>query len=44
MRRAQADYLPEVVARGTAGENWLTELSNDELKRLLTLDRKEALA
>lgn len=27
-----------------AGENWLTELSNDELKRLLTLDRKEALA
>lgn len=27
-----------------AGENWLTELSNDDLKRLLTLDRKEALA
>jgi len=27
-----------------AGENWITELSNDELKRLLTLDRKEALA
>jgi SNF2 family DNA or RNA helicase len=27
-----------------AGENWLTELSNDELKRLLTLDRQEALA
>jgi hypothetical protein len=27
-----------------AGETWLTELSNDELKRLLTLDRKEALA
>ena len=27
-----------------AGEGWLTELSNDELKRLLTLDRKEALA
>jgi SNF2 family DNA or RNA helicase len=27
-----------------AGENWLTELSNDELKRLLMLDRKEALA
>ena len=27
-----------------AGENWLTELDNDELKRLLTLDRKEALA
>ena len=27
-----------------AGENWLTELSNDELKRLLTLDRKEAMA
>jgi SNF2 family DNA or RNA helicase len=26
-----------------AGENWLTELSNDELKRLLILDRKEAL-
>ena len=23
MRRAQADYLPEVVARGTAGESWL---------------------
>jgi hypothetical protein len=27
-----------------AGENWITELDNDELKRLLTLDRKEALA
>ncbi len=27
-----------------AGENWLTELSNDELRRLLTLDRMEALA
>ncbi|MEO6597083.1 MAG: DEAD/DEAH box helicase [Planctomycetota bacterium] len=27
-----------------AGENWITELSNDELKRLLTLDRTEALA
>ncbi|MEO0478146.1 MAG: SNF2-related protein [Planctomycetota bacterium] len=27
-----------------AGENWLTELSNDELRRLLILDRKEALA
>ncbi len=27
-----------------AGENWITELSNDELKRLLTLDRQEALA
>ena len=27
-----------------AGENWITELSNEELKRLLTLDRKEALA
>ena len=27
-----------------AGENWLTELSNDDLKRLLTLDRKEAMA
>ncbi len=27
-----------------AGENWITELSNDELKRLLVLDRKEALA
>ncbi len=27
-----------------AGENWLTELSNDELKRLLVLDRQEALA
>src|SRR5262245_3753728 len=26
-----------------AGESWITELSNDELKRLLTLDRKEAL-
>ena len=23
MRRAQADYLPEVVARGTVGESWL---------------------
>ncbi|MEZ5966563.1 MAG: SNF2-related protein [Planctomycetota bacterium] len=27
-----------------AGESWLTELSNDELHRLLTLDRAEALA
>jgi hypothetical protein len=27
-----------------AGENWITELDNDELKRLLTLDRREALA
>ena len=27
-----------------AGENWLTELTNDELRRLLILDRKEALA
>ncbi len=27
-----------------AGENWLTELSNDDLKRLLMLDRKEAMA
>ena len=27
-----------------AGENWITELSNDDLKRLLTLDRKEAMA
>jgi len=27
-----------------AGENWLTELSNEELRRLLVLDRKEALA
>jgi superfamily II DNA or RNA helicase len=27
-----------------AGENWITELSNEELKRLLTLDRQEALA
>ncbi len=27
-----------------AGESWLTELDNDELKRLLTLDRQEALA
>ena len=27
-----------------AGENWLTELSNEELVRLLVLDRKEALA
>jgi len=26
-----------------AGENWITELSNEELKRLLTLDRKEAI-
>ena len=25
-----------------AGENWLTELSNEELRRLLILDRKEA--
>lgn len=27
-----------------AGENWITELNNDELRRLLTLDRQEALA
>ena len=27
-----------------AGEGWLTELSNEELKGLLLLDRKEALA
>ena len=27
-----------------AGEGWITELSNDDLKRLLTLDRKEAMA
>lgn len=27
-----------------AGESWITELSNDELRRLVTLDRKEALA
>jgi SNF2 family DNA or RNA helicase len=27
-----------------AGETWLTELTNDELRRLLVLDRKEALA
>ncbi len=27
-----------------AGENWITELSNDDLKRLLALDRKEAMA
>ena len=27
-----------------AGESWLTELSNDELKKLLVLDRQEALA
>jgi hypothetical protein len=27
-----------------AGEAWLTELSNDELHKLLTLDRSEALA
>ncbi|MBL8731377.1 MAG: DEAD/DEAH box helicase [Planctomycetes bacterium] len=27
-----------------AGENWITELSNEELKRLLVLDRKEAMA
>ncbi|MFK7739473.1 MAG: DEAD/DEAH box helicase [Planctomycetota bacterium] len=27
-----------------AGENWITELSNDDLKRLLVLDRKEAMA
>ncbi len=26
-----------------AGENWLTELSNDELRKLLILDRTEAL-
>ncbi len=27
-----------------AGETWLTELSNEELRRLLVLDRREALA
>jgi len=27
-----------------AGENWITELSNEELRRLLVLDRQEALA
>lgn len=27
-----------------AGESWLTELSNEELHKLLTLDRAEALA
>jgi SNF2 family DNA or RNA helicase len=27
-----------------AGEAWITELTNDELRRLLTLDRQEALA
>lgn len=26
-----------------AGENWITELSNEDLKRLLTLDRTEAM-
>lgn len=33
------------VASGllAAGETWITELSNDDLKRLLTLDRKEAM-
>jgi SNF2 family DNA or RNA helicase len=27
-----------------AGENWITELSNEDLKKLLALDRKEAMA
>ncbi|MCA8976957.1 MAG: DEAD/DEAH box helicase [Planctomycetes bacterium] len=27
-----------------AGENWITELSNEELRRLLVLDRQEAIA
>lgn len=27
-----------------AGENWITELSNDDLKKLLALDRSEAMA
>ena len=27
----------------SAGEGWITELSNEELRRLLTLDRSEAL-
>ncbi|HIE71283.1 MAG TPA: DEAD/DEAH box helicase, partial [Planctomycetes bacterium] len=33
------------VASGllAAGETWITELSNADLKRLLTLDRKEAM-
>ena len=26
-----------------AGESWITELNNDELRRLLILDRQEAL-
>ena len=26
------------------GENWITELSNEDLRRLLILDRKEALS
>ena len=28
----------------SAGEGWITELTNEELRRLLTLDRQEALA
>ncbi len=27
-----------------AGENWITELSNEDLKKLLALDRREAMA
>ena len=29
---------------GGGGENWITELSNEELRKLLILDRREALA
>ena len=28
----------------SVGEGWITELTNEELRRLLTLDRQEALA
>jgi hypothetical protein len=28
----------------SAGDGWMTELNNDDLRRLLTLDRQEALA
>ena len=28
----------------TAGEGWITELDNEELRKLLMLDRSEAMA
>ena len=38
---ARAEAPDAETSRGA--ESWLTELSNDELKKLLILDRQEAL-